>query len=298
MKEFSRDSDALCMTDGTGLMVSPSTVSVGGGTAGGDLWTVPATDGYGVKLSRFNLTHGVYSSTLAAKRGEAKVNNWDLQAGTLSTLPSIATAVNGDLLVVSGLGAPPVSLFGVPYHNNNAATGTWLGISRVTTPEVRASRVTASGALALPFPRLAINNIGNRVGMDMIPKVVAWMHPCQVQAYEELGQMVSIIQKQPKSEALDMYFGDNMQMAGAPIRKHFLWNKTRIDFIAKELWRRCEMHPAGFYTVDGKKIFEGRGTSGGVAAYQNIYVAAMWNLYLKNPATGSYISDLTIPTGY
>ncbi len=298
MKEFSRDSDALCMTDGTGLMVSPSTVSVGGGTAGGDLWTVPATDGYGVKLSRFNLTHGIYNSTLATKRGEAKVNNWDLQAGTLSTLPSIATAVNGDLLVVSGLGAPPVSLFGVPYHNNNAATGTWLGISRVTTPEIRASRVTASGALALPFPRLALNNIGNRVGMDMIPKVVAWMHPCQVQAYEELGQMVSIIQKQPKDEALDMYFGDNMQMAGAPIRKHFLWNKTRIDFIAKELWRRCEMHPAGFYTVDGKKIFEGRGASGGVAAYQNIYVAAMWNLYLKNPATGSYISDLTIPTGY
>lgn len=298
MEEFARDSDSLCMTDGTGTLANPSTVSVGGGTAGGDLWTVPATDGYGVRLLRFNLTVGVYASGLATKRGEAKINFYDLNNRQVSTLPSIATATNTDKLVVSGLGTAPVSLFGVPYHDNNASTGTWLALSRVTNPEIRASRVTASGALALPFPRVAINNIGNRIGKKNKVKVEAWMHPCQQQAYEELGQMVSEIHKQPKDEALDMYFGDNMQLAGAPINTSFSWDKTRIDFIAKDLWRRAETHTPGFYDVDSKRIFEGRGTSGGIAAYQMIYVAAGWNLYLKNPAAGSYISDLTIPSGY
>lgn len=298
MEEFSRDSDSLCMTDGTGVLANPNAVSVGGGTAGGDLWTVPATDGYGVRLLRFNLTVGVYNSTLATKRGEAKINFYDLNARQVSTLPSIATAANTDKLVVSGLGTSPVSLFGVPYHDNNSSSGTWLALSRSANPEVRASRVTASGALALPFARLAVNNIGNRIGKKKIPKLEAWLHPCQAQAYEELGQLVSEIKKTASDEALNLYFGDNMQLAGVGINTSFSWDKTRIDFIARDLWRRAETHAPGFYDVDGKRIFEGRGVSGGVAAYQMIYVAAGWNLYPRNPAACSYISDLSIPSGY
>lgn len=299
MEEFSRDSDALCMTDGTGVLANPNAVTVGGGTAGGDLWTVPVTDGFGVKLLRFNQTVGVYPTGLATKRGEAKINAFDLAARQVSTFPSIATAAATDKLVVSGLGAPPVSLFGVPYHQNNAATGTWLGLSRAANPEIRANRVTASGALALPFARVALNAAGNRFGKKNKMKVEAWMHPCQAAAYEELGQMVSVIQKTPSSnQGLDLYFGDNMQIAGVPIHTDFYWDKTRIDFIVKELWRRVETHAPGFYDVDGKRIFEGRGASGGVAAYQMIYVAAGWNLYTRNPGMGSYISDLSIPTGY
>ena len=56
-------------------------------------------------------------------------------------------------------------LYGVPYHHSNASTGTWLGFSRSTTPEIRANRVNAGGqALTLPLPRLAMNKIGNRTG--------------------------------------------------------------------------------------------------------------------------------------
>lgn len=298
MEEFSRDSDSLCMTDGTGVLANPSTVSIGGGTAGGDLWTVPATDGFGVRLLRDQLTVGVYNAALTVKRGEVKINAYDLNARQVSTTPSIPTALNTDKLVVAGLGTSPVSLFGVPYHHNNSSSGTWLGIARNANPQIRASRVTASGALALPFPRLAINNIGNRLGKKKIPKVQAFMHMAQQSAYEELGQFVSEIHKMPKEESLNLYFGDDMQLAGASIHTSFSWDKTRIDFIAQELWRRAETHAPGFYDVDGKRIFEGRGISGGVAAFQMVYVAAGWNLYPRNPAAGSYISDLTIPSGY
>jgi hypothetical protein len=124
------------------------------------------------------------------------------------------------------------------------------------------------------------------------------MHPCQKQAYEELGQLASIIQKQPKDEALDMYFGDNLQMAGAPVKTSFSWNKTRIDFVNQEVWGRAELKPAGFYEVDGQKIFPIRGASGGIAASMIFYIVASFNMFVNNPAACSYIYGLTIPSGY
>lgn len=298
MAEFRRNVDSACMTAGNGVLANPDTLSAGGATDGGDLWTVPATDGYGVRLLRPGMSVGIYNSTLTTKRGEAEITYYSLDTRQVGTFPAIAGAAATDKLVVSGLAATPVGIFGVPYHHNNASTGTWLGFTRSTTPEIVANAVNAAGSLALPFARLALNKIGNRVGIDAIPKVVAMMHPCQKQAYEELGQLASIIQKQPKEEALDMYFGDNMQIAGAPIKTSFSWDKTRIDFINKEVWGRAELHPAGFYEVDGQKIFALRGASGGVAAAMIFYIVASFNLFVNNPAACTFIYGLTIPTGY
>lgn len=298
MAEFRRHIDSACMTAGTGVLANPSTVSAGGGTNGGDLWTVPSTDGYGVRLLRYNQTVGIFDSTLATKRGEAKINNYDLANRQVSTYPAVAGVQNTDKLVVSGLTPTPVGLFGVPYHHSNASSGTWLGFDRSATPEIRANAVNAAGALALPHARLALNKIGDRIGMNAMPKVEAWMHPCQKQAYEELGQLVSIIQKQPKEDALNMYFSDNMQLAGAPIETSYSWDKTRIDFINKEVWGRAELKPAGFYEVDGSKIFSIRGASGGLATSLIFYIVASFNLFVNNPAGCSYIYGLTIPSGY
>lgn len=295
MAEFRRHVDSACMTAGTGVLANPDTMST---SAAGDLWTVPATDGFGVRLLRYGQVVGVYDATLATKRGEATIDFYDLEARQVRTTPAIAGAAATDKLVASGLTASPVGLFGVPYHHNNAATGTWLGFTRSATPEIRANRVTASGALALPFARLALNKIGNRVGKANMEKVVAWMHDCQKQAYEELGQLVSVIHKQPKPEALDLYFGDDMQMAGAPVKTSYSWDKTRIDFVNYNIWGRAELNPAGFYTVDGQKIFPIRGVSGGLATSMIFYLVADFNVFINNPAMAAYISDLTIPTGY
>jgi hypothetical protein len=89
-----------------------------------------------------------------------------------------------------------------------------------------------------------------------------------------------------------------MQMAGVGIRKSMSWDKTRIDFIVKEVWGRAEMHAAGFYDVDGRKVFEIRGASGGVAASQVYYIVASFNLFVNNPAACVYIDQLLVPTGY
>jgi hypothetical protein len=300
MPEFRRGINALCMTGGNGVLGTVTSVST---SAGNDTVTC-STDGFGVKLLRYGQMINIYDSTLATNRtaaGEVQINQSpDLSANKTYRAPSVAGITGGDKVVVSGVsGASPVSLLGVPYHNTNASTGTWLGFDRSLTPEIRANRVNASGALALPFPRLAINKVGDRVGKKEVSKSIkAFMHPCQKQAYEGLGQLISIIQKTAKDENLDLYFGDGMQMAGAPIEDMFMWDKTRIDFLPMDLWGRAEMHPASFYEVGGRKIFEVRGPSGGVQTSQLQYLTVSFNLFNQNPPAMSYIDVLTVPSGY
>jgi hypothetical protein len=233
--------------------------------------------------------------------GEQSVTFYDGPNKTVKVSNSANNTLAGDLLVFSGnWTSPPTSILGVPYHANNASTGTWLGFNRANTPEIRANRVQAAGPLALPMPRLAMNKAGDRLGQVMFSKTLqAWMHPCQQQAYEELGTEVSIINKDAKEQGLDMYFNDNMRLAGAVLKKHFSWDKTRIDFVDLNIYGRAEFYPPQWYKDDnGNRFFVMRGTSGGVAASNLAYIVCSWQLYANNPAGISYIDTLTVPTGY
>lgn len=299
MPEFRRAVNTLCMTGGNGVLATITSVAT---STGNDTATC-TTDGFGVKLLRYGQPINIYDTTLATNRtaaGEVIINQSPDLANKTVRFPSVAGITAGDKILISGVsGASPVSLLGIPYHNTNASTGTWLGFDRSTTPEIRANRVNAAGGLALPFPRLAMNKVGDRIGKKEVGKgIKAFMHPCQKQAYEALGQLVSIIQKTAKDENLDLYFGDGMQMAGAPIDDQFMWDKSRIDFMPMNLWGRAEMKSAGFYEVGGRKIFELRGVSGGVQTSQIQYITVSFNLFHQNPAAMSYIDALTVPSGY
>lgn len=297
MAEFRRQADSQFLTGGDAVLATVSAVSSSGGV---DTVTLDS-DGFGARLVRFGQKVKVYDSTLATDRtaaGGKKITYHDTPSKQIK-FESVSGLTTGDKIVINGVsGATPSWVQGVSYHHSDASTGTWLGLSRADNPEIRASRVNASGALDLPFARLALSKIGDRVGQDQMKKVVAMMHPCQKNAYEELGQLVSVINKTAKDEALDLYFGDNMQMAGAPVKTHYSWNKKRIDFIVPEVWGRAEMKPVGFYDVDGRKLFEVRGESGGVRTSTVTYVVARMNSYVTNPAQCAYIDGLTIPTGW
>lgn len=298
MPEFRRAVNTLCMTGGNGVLGTVTSVSSSGGT---DTLTLN-TDGFGVKLLRYGQPINIYSSDLVTQRtssGELQISFYDLPNKVIK-VPTISGTTAGDKILVSGLsGSSPASILGVQYHNNNGSTGTWLGFDRSTTPEIRANRVNAGGGLALPFPRLAVNKIGDRVGRSQVNKSIkAYMHPCQKDAYERLGTLVSIIQKNAKDDNLNMYFGDGMQMAGAPVEDLWEWDKTRIDFIPISTFGRAEMEAAQFYTVGGRKIFEVRGSSGGVQTSNLQYIVTSFNLFCENPAALSYIDALSIPSGY
>jgi len=300
MAEFRRNLDSISMTDGTGTMGTVTSLTT---TTLTNDTILLNTDGFNARLLRFGMRINIYDSTMATQRTNPgnlpKIIFYDLVNKTIRIDQTVTGITGTDKVVIAGVaGANPTSIFGVKYHHNNASTGTWLGFNRATTPEIRANRIAAGGSFALPFARRAINAVGDRVGEDTKVKMKAWMHPCQKQAYEAVGQLVSIIQKQAKDEALDMYFGDKMQMAGAPVEESFSWDKTRIDFIYEETWGRAEMYPCKFYDVDGRKIFELRGASGGVATSQVFYICASFQEFVRNPAACVYIDTLTIPSGY
>ena len=296
LDEMRRQLDSQMMQVGTGAIGTIFSVATSGGV---DTY-VCSTDGFGVRLMRYGQTVQVYDATLATLRGSGTITKWDVENKTVDITPAIAGAVTTDIIVTNGIGSPTSypGLFGVPYHHSNASTGTWLGFPRSSTPEIRSNRVNASGAaLSMPLPRLAINKIGNRVGIDNNFSPNAWTHPCQKQAYEAIGQLVSIIYKEPKEEALDMYF-DKMQMAGAPVKTSYNWDKTRIDFVTDDVWGRAEILPIGFYTTDGRKIFEIRGASGGVATADIFYMVVGMQTFVSNPAATAYIDTLAVPSGY
>jgi hypothetical protein len=296
LDELRRQIDAQLMQPGNGVIGTVTTDTPAGGS---NVLTL-TTDGFGVRLMRYGQTVQIYDVTLATLRGSGVITFWDVANKAANITPQSAGVIAGDLVVTNGISAPTTlpALFGVPYHHSSASTGTWLGFSRSSTPEIRANRVNAaSAALTLPLPRLAINKIGNRVGIDNNFSPSAWMHPAQKNAYEEIGQLVSVIYKQPKEEGLDMYF-DRMQMAGAPVKESFNWDTTRIDFVVDNVWGRGEILPIGFYTTDGRKIFEIRGASGGVATSDIFYMVVGMQTFVSNPAACAYIDALAVPSGY
>lgn len=294
--ELRRQIDSQMMQDGTGSIGLVTSDTPAGGSN-----VILLNNANGARLLRFGQTVQVFDTTLVTNRGSATITGLDVANRTVTLTPQIAGVVATDILVTQGISTPTSfpALLGVPYHHNNASTGTWLGFPRATYPEIRSNRVNAaSNALTLPLPRLAVNAIGNRVGIDNSMKLQAWMHPAQQQAYEEIGQLVSVINKAAKDESLNMYFGGGMQMAGAMVKTSFNWNTSRIDFVNNETWGRAEILPVGFYKSDGRSIFEIRGASGGVATSDIFYMVVGMQTFVDNPAATAYIDALTVPAGY
>lgn len=298
MKEFRRQTEGQCMTDGTGVIATVTSVSNGATT---DTATC-TTDGFRVKLLRFGQRVHVYNAartTCRTASGPVKISAIDLANNTF-TIPTVTGFIATDVILPEGLtGSTPVGLYGYRYHQSDSSSGSWLGLTRSTTPEVVSSSVNASSAaLALPMARLAVNKMADRFGMDNNFKPEAWTHLAQQQAYEDLGQMVSMIQKTSGDDKLNLYFGGNMQLAGCPLKISTMWDRTRIDFIIPSLWGRAELKEIGWYEVGGRRLFEMRGPSGGVATSMVSYIVASWNLFNQNPGAGAYIKSLAVPTGY
>lgn len=301
MAEYRRFLDCCAMTSGNGILATIESVVVNTPT-GYDRYTCDSE--YGARLLRYGHNVTIYQSNLSAARHadvtEAEIKNIDYPNKTFDLVTSSSNhGIATDVVVHSGLsGATPTSFQGVGYHASSASTGTWLGLDRAVYPQIRANAVNASGSLAVSQARLAQNKIGERFGLGKDTGLVAWMHPCQVQAYEELGQLVQVINRTGGSkQGLDLYF-DVQQIAGAPINKHFSWSKERIDFMKMDVWGRAEMSPVSWFKTEGRRIYNVYASDGGIAPAFISYLTSSFNYYVDNPGMLSYIYGLSIPSGY
>lgn len=295
MAQFRAFLDKLLNTSGNGVMATLGALSAG------STWNT--TTPFFSQLLYWGQQVSVYDATLTVKRAtEPTITAIDPDTGFVTFDANPAGMIATDVLLPAGLqGASPVSLFGLPYHQNNAATGMWMGLNRASFPQIRSPQVNAAQAgLVSAYPRLALNLIRRRLGINQLGKVIAYMELAQQHAWEQLQiSMTTIMRTQASDSQKDVLLSqDPGAMAGAKVVGSINANPTRIDFLDLSHWGRAVMKDIDFYEVGGQTMFPIYGASGGLAAaYIFYYVLAMqvWN---DNPRAGAYIQNLAKPAGY
>jgi len=308
MGQFRAFLDKVMQTGGNGVLGTVSSVVTTGLPAGVaaqiNLNTPP-----GAALFYYNQAIQFYDSTLTTNRnvaGSVTSNvvlvdpfNKFIQ---IDAIPSGVAA--GDNVVHDGLtGAQPVSLFGVPYHQTNATTGTWLNLNRATYPvELATPHVAGNNAALTPsVVRLAINKVRKALGTNQVGKLIAYTSLEQENAWEQLGISISQIIKEGaggRASDLDLLFTGDLTMAGVPIKSSINANQARIDFLDLSHWGRAVMQDIDFYDVGGQTVFPIYGASGGLAAAYIFYFVTGFQVWNESPRSGAYIDSLAIPTGY
>ncbi len=308
MGQFRAFLDKMMQTNGNGVLGSVGSI-VTTGLPAGVAAQINLTTPPGAALFYYNQTIQFYDSTLTTNRNVAgSVTSNVVQVDPFNKFIQIdaipAGVVVGDAVVHDGLtGAQPVSLFGVPYHQTNATTGTWLNLNRATYPvELATPHVAGNNAAITPgVVRLAINKVRKALGTNQIGKLVAYTALEQENAWEQLGISISQIIKEGaggRASDLDLLFTGELTMAGVPIKSSINANQARIDFLDLSHWGRAVMQEIDFYDVGGQTVFPIYGASGGLAAAYIFYFVTGFQVWNESPRSGAYIDALAIPTGY
>jgi hypothetical protein len=303
MKQFRAFLDKVIQTAGNGVLGTIGSLS-------GATFTMNTPPG--AALVYVGQTIQIYDPTLTTNRNvAANVVTTVLQADPISSTQTIVvdnvpsgTSAN-DVIVHDGLsGAQPVSLYGVPYHQNNATTGTWLNLNRATYPQQLATpRVNAGNSALVPgYVRLAINKVRKALGISQLGKLIAYTSVEQEHAWENLGITISQVIKEGgsggRASDLDLLFTGRKTMSGVPIKSSINANQTRVDFLDLSHWGRAVMKDIDFFEVGGQTVFPIYGASGGVSAAFIFYFDTGFQLWDDSPRSGSYIDTLARPSGY
>lgn len=295
VKELVWGRDALLQTAGTGQIGVATTIAGTTWTLGGNFKTLLTHRGLRVQL---------YDATFTTQRtGTATIltRNDNTAQITVDQLP--VGGVSGDLIVIEGLaGASPTSLFGIPYFQSDATSGTTLGLNRALYPEIWTPSYNAGSAvLAPPFVRLALNKLRiKRDDDESMQSLVAHCNVHQTDAWEQNAMLTSVIYKEPNAkQKFDLFFKAE-NMAGVPIKTNIKADPTRIDFLELDRWGRSVMLDIDFYKDPGNSetVFGVYGASGGRASAALWYMAVSEQFWSSDPGFGAYVYGLLRPNGY
>lgn len=306
MAQFRAFLDKILQTSGNGVIGTIGTVT-------GQVLTMNTAPG--AALVYLGQDVQVYDTTLTTNRGTFTVGAADPISTTQTITADPSTPLPGgtiatDVLVYAGLsGAQPTGIFGIPYHQNNATTGTWLNLNRATYPQqLRTSRVNAGGAALTPGNvRLSYNLIRKSLGVEQAgnggkpAKILAYGPVEQEHAWENLGITVSQIIKesgQGRANDVDMLFTGQKSMGGAPFKASINASQTRVDFFDLSHWGRAEILPIDYINWGGQTNWPVYGASGGLSAAELFYIGTGFQVWNDSPRSGAFIDTLARPSGY
>jgi hypothetical protein len=296
IKEMNWFLDALLQTAGTGQISVLTGISSLTLTTGGNFKT---------RLLHRGMRVQFYDSTFATQRpGVSTIQAVNYVAGTFVVDVLNAAVTSTDLVVIEGLsGANPVSLFGIPYFQSDATSGTTLGLTRSSYPELQTQSINASSSFLAPsMVRAALNKLRIKRDDDAIMNgLIAHMSPEQADAYEQNAFLVTRIDKTPSGdEKFDLFFKPT-NIAGVPIKINIKADPTRIDFLCLDRWGRAVSQEIDFYRDpgEGNTVFPLYSlTTGGRLAASIWYLYTSQQVWSDDPGAGSYVYTLQKPVLY
>jgi len=302
MEQFSSVLDMVMNTAGNGVVATITSVSTNDFTC--------TTDGFKAELVYVGMPVQVFNSALTTDRGSTTVTNIDRDAFVISVAAAPGGSVATDKIIIEGLSAPVTiqsSLFGLPYHQNDATSGLWMNVDRATQKNTRTPSVNAaSSTLTTAFIRKARNKIREYVGDDATKdaKLIAYCHPAQADVYEAGAINISTIIKQPSgNQGVDRLFDNEMgmTMGGIPLKQSIHADRTRIDFLCLKYWGRVVGTDMGYYRPPGSNAFifpTYNSTADGLKSSSFFILKYGLQLYNRHPLAGSFIKALQIPSLY
>lgn len=303
IEQFRAAQDMLMNTAGNGVIATITSVATNTFTT--------TTDGFKEELVYIGMPVQVYNAALTTNRGTANVVSFDRVGHTITVDAAPGGTIATDLIVINGLtGTLTIqsSLFGVQYHQSDATSGLWLGINRATVSNVVTPSVNAaSSALTTSFIRAGLNRIRMNLGDNYFnqegTKLIAYAHPSQADAYEALAITQSVIYKDPTgNQNVDLMFNNQrgLMMSNVPVRQSIHQDRTRLDFMCMNYWGRIVATDTGFakFGEDQRIIWPAYQSGGlGLVSTEFFYLKAGLQVYNRNPLSGSFIKNLSLPAG-
>ena len=298
--KLTRD-ESLCSGDGTGYWGTITAVTAGvGGT-----YTMSASD-FGARLIQKQNNIDIYNGLNYVGTSNVTAVQDQIGGTQLVTVDNAVGAAN-DVVRFNGLvSGAPTFVYGLPYWNNNSATGTTIGIDRTQAANnyILSNGVAASGSsLTPPLFRLGLDQIKHSIGVQAVKAGRFKMHmaPGQVAQYEQSGLSITNFYRDGMSvgSGFDLLTTEEMKVAGNPFIENIHGNISRVDFLYLDTWAKIRWGDAPFWFNDqGRTIFQQIGTNGQITAVASSFMIDTVQYFVTNPKTQSYISGLPEPVGY
>ncbi len=297
IKEFQVYDDAAFHTSGNAVFATATAHTL-------DTNSVYTLDtAMATQLCRLGMGCVVYQNNLSAPRDAGAVRTItkvDVGGNKVKLDAAVTSAGNDDKLLFEGVsGASPTWKNGLYLFNNSSTSGNLLSLSKSDYPQIVASEQPANSTLSGVHGMLLIDDLRQKRDDEYIAGLVGLAHMKQRTAWFKLGIIMSEWQRGAKDKMIDVVPNLNekeFMFAGIRhvIDKH--QDRTRIDWFVPKLFGRTILKELDWHTVEGRKLFELRGASGGVAAGMVFYLEQLEDWYCVDPGAGGFISGLTIPT--
>jgi hypothetical protein len=265
-------------------------------------WTLAAP--MRARLLRINSRVLNMDSAQAGYRGAptaSTITSIDDTTGVVTVDAAPAGQTNTDVIVVDGLtGATPAWLNGIKNLHNSSSSGTVMGLSRVTYPQIRTPNQTLSSAITAAAFRAGINAVEILRGPQVWDSGdwAVYGNPAQRQAVEELGISMNLYDKTGGKDGFDPLFDvGKLRVNGFKYVSSRNADPTRLDLVDFANWFKGETLPVGLYDVEDDTMFPIYGTSGGLAAAEIFYVVGILDFGIDDFQRASIWSSLSVPSG-